>query len=481
METMAEETPSPSSSSLPESSFVSQKLTVKLPKGKNPNFSEPWKNLSSHFSLFQSRKPFSTFFLKPDSQKKTKSSVHPSVQHSIPPVLHLTLLRTTLEGRREAMRQTVSKTVGDSREKVKKWILQSQIKFSRLSPSSSSPSSSHAFSRLMSSLQISFSALQFPHWSTELAHDMLRTLENLRSSSHLIRHQMPMLASVPSVLFSHKTGGAESEPSDFVPLFAGRESGPESGAESEPSDEPIPYAKRLFDLALTGEQVSSSLTGVGVYTVSNALNEFVLVSDLEGNKALGIFCFRQEDAEALLAQVKDRDPNLGRGARVVEVMLDKVYRLNAEGIAFRFLPDPLQIKHAIEERSKRGDTSKGFSGIPVFQSENLILKIKNRRCCPVFFSKEDLQNALTKAIIQQKRSNPSLRVNTELQVGSFEDVLKRMEGSEEDSGWADIVFIPPGMDARNHLDKSVATNAPSGNTIIASHSKSKKDDSTVIC
>ena len=51
--------------------------------------------------------------------------------------------------------------------------------------------------------------------------------------------------------------------------------------------------------------------------------------------------------------MRDRDPSLGRGARVVQVSLDRVYQLAAEGIAFRFLPDPRQVKHAIQVGGRR--------------------------------------------------------------------------------------------------------------------------------
>lgn len=104
-----------------------------------------------------------------------------------------------------------------------------------------------------------------------------------------------------------------------------------------------------FDLALSADHVAKSMSGTSVYTVSNAGNEFVLVSDPNNSvKSLGLLCFRQEDAQALLAQVKVRQPVLGRGARVVPITLDQVYMLKVEGIAFRFLPDPIQIKNALQ-------------------------------------------------------------------------------------------------------------------------------------
>ncbi|KAL3688679.1 hypothetical protein R1sor_014988 [Riccia sorocarpa] len=227
--------------------------------------------------------------------------------------------------------------------------------------------------------------------------------------------------------------------------------------------------KPLFQLAMSLDQVAKRLDGVPVYTVSNSANEFVLVSDINSQKSLGIFCFREKDAEALLSQVRDREPSLGRGARVVAVSLDKVYQLNTEGIAFRFLPDPHQVKNAIETKSKpgdKGDKKRTFDGVPVFQSDNLILRSNNRRFCPIFFCKEDLERALTRAFKQQQKVNPSLQVNSNIQVGSFEDVLKRLESNEEDSGWGDIVFIPPGMDAFSHLGKAVAQGPARGETVL---------------
>lgn len=61
--------------------------------------------------------------------------------------------------------------------------------------------------------------------------------------------------------------------------------------------------KHVFDISMSAEQVAKRLDGVPVYTVSNSSNEFVLVSDLNTSKSLGIFCFREADAEALLSQV----------------------------------------------------------------------------------------------------------------------------------------------------------------------------------
>jgi hypothetical protein len=55
---------------------------------------------------------------------------------------------------------------------------------------------------------------------------------------------------------------------------------------------------------LSSDHVAKTLAGTAVYTVSNSNNEFVLISDPNGAKSIGLLCFRQEDAEAFLAQVQ---------------------------------------------------------------------------------------------------------------------------------------------------------------------------------
>lgn len=61
--------------------------------------------------------------------------------------------------------------------------------------------------------------------------------------------------------------------------------------------------KPALAATLSSQHVAKTLTGTSVYTVSNSNNEFVLISDADGAKSIGLLCFRQEDAEAFLAQV----------------------------------------------------------------------------------------------------------------------------------------------------------------------------------
>uniref|UniRef100_A0A0E0GNS8 Protein TIC 22, chloroplastic n=3 Tax=Oryza TaxID=4527 RepID=A0A0E0GNS8_ORYNI len=215
-------------------------------------------------------------------------------------------------------------------------------------------------------------------------------------------------------------------------------------------------ASASLSLALAPDEVARALTGTPVFTVCNSSNEFVLVSDpATGLRSLGLLCFRSEDADALLTHVRMRQPVVGRGAKVVPITLDQVYMLKAEGIAFRFLPDPLQIKNALELKS--GLTA--FDGVPVFQSDLLVVKKQKKRYCPIYFQKvftifaflaqEDIERELTKA----SKTSRGSALSKQIMVGSLEDVLKKMEMNERNSGWDDLIFIPPGKSLNQHINE----------------------------
>ena len=107
-----------------------------------------------------------------------------------------------------------------------------------------------------------------------------------RSSAPALPTPWPVIGKHWSAALPHR------QRSPTLPCFASISSG--SAASS---------AHHVFDIALSQEDVSRTLEGVPVYTISNAGNEFVLVSDPEGSKSLSLLCFRQQDAEALLSQV----------------------------------------------------------------------------------------------------------------------------------------------------------------------------------
>ncbi|XP_030533889.1 protein TIC 22-like, chloroplastic [Rhodamnia argentea] len=192
------------------------------------------------------------------------------------------------------------------------------------------------------------------------------------------------------------------------------------------------------------EEIQERLAGVPVYALSNSSEEFVLVSGVSTRKALGLFCFKEEDAEALLEQMKSMDPGMRSGSRVVPVALNKVFQLKVDGVAFRLIPELSQIKNAIKVRQMNDLSDEAFPGVPVFQSRSLILRSQSQSYRPVFFRKEDLENSLFRASRQQNRLNPAFRQG-DIQVAVLEEIIKGMK-ENSNSTWDDVVFIPPGFD-----------------------------------
>ncbi|EOY14479.1 Tic22-like family protein isoform 2, partial [Theobroma cacao] len=132
---------------------------------------------------------------------------------------------------------------------------------------------------------------------------------------------------------------------------------------------------------------------------------------------------RQEDAEAFLAQVRLRRRELRSNAKVVPITLDQVYSLKVEGIAFRFLPDPIQIKNALE--LKAADIKSGFDGVPVFQ--------------------EDIEKELSKV----SRASRGTGLSQHIMVGSLEDVLRKME--HQNSNYINSKLLKSIRDGRENL------------------------------
>ncbi|GAB4851864.1 hypothetical protein Ancab_031263 [Ancistrocladus abbreviatus] len=224
---------------------------------------------------------------------------------------------------------------------------------------------------------------------------------------------------------------------------------------SRPNEARIEPGKQS-SYAMSNEVIEERLAGVPVYALSNSAEEFVLVSGVKSGKALGLFCFKEEDADALLQQMKLMDPGMRRGSRVVAVALNKVLQLKVNGVAFRLIPEASQVKNALTEKEKAGGSEETFSGIPVFQSQSLILRSQNKTYHPVFFRKEDLENSLSRAARDQNRMNPALRQG-DIKVEVLEEIITGMKDASC-SKWDDVVFIPPGFDVSTNPSRPQAAN-----------------------
>ncbi|XP_077229490.1 tic22-like family protein [Tasmannia lanceolata] len=198
-----------------------------------------------------------------------------------------------------------------------------------------------------------------------------------------------------------------------------------------------------FNRGMPIEAIEERLAGVPVYALSNSAEEFVLVSGVKSGKSLGLFCFKREDAEALLDQMKSMEPSM-RGSKVVAVALNKVFQLKVDGVAFRLIPESCQIMNALKTKETLGDSDQGFSGVPVFQSQSLVLRSQNKRYRPFFFRKEDLEMSLFRASQLQKTLDPAFKKG-DIQVCVLEEIIQGMKESST-SKWDDVVFIPPGFD-----------------------------------
>ncbi|KAH9649533.1 protein TIC 22-like [Citrus sinensis] len=185
--------------------------------------------------------------------------------------------------------------------------------------------------------------------------------------------------------------------------------------------------------AMSAEAIEERLAGVPVYALSNCNEEFVLVSGAKTGKSLGLMCFKKEDAEALLHQMKSMDPAMRKeGSRVVPVPLNKVFQLKVNGVAFRLIPESTQVKNALREMEKAGFSDDAFAGVPVFQ--------------------EDLEKSLRRASSDQNKLNPAFRM-ADIQVAVFEEIIKGMKESTT-SAWNDVVFIPPGFDVSTNPNQA---------------------------
>ncbi|XP_031740688.1 protein TIC 22, chloroplastic isoform X2 [Cucumis sativus] len=240
-------------------------------------------------------------------------------------------------------------------------------------------------------------------------------------------HSNPLI-SVSSFIHHHctKLGAELSNRLEDTKRFAGtlaRRWPAQANWRSFPTPAFASLARHTHALAatLSPDQVAKSLVGTAVYTVSNSNNEFVLISDPNGAKSIGLLCFRKEDAETFLAQVRSRKRELRSNAKVVPITLDQL---------------------------KASETGSSFDGVPVFQSDLLIVKKKNKRYCPIYFTKEDIEKELLK-VPKARRFGTSQHI----MVGSLEDVLKKMELNENNSAWEDLIFIPPGKSHSQHFQE----------------------------
>ncbi|KAG8481204.1 hypothetical protein CXB51_025960 [Gossypium anomalum] len=184
-----------------------------------------------------------------------------------------------------------------------------------------------------------------PFKQTPPLQDLQQAFSNIQTHcSSLFRQTQYQLMDAFNSTFSH------FNPPSFSPK------GPVFARIADSSKTQIALSKKN-GAAMPAEKLER-LAGVPVYALSNSEEEFVLVSGVSTKKSLGLLCFKKEDAEALLEQMKSMDPGMRKGgSKVVAVALNKVVQLQVAGVALRLVPESTQIKNALRKRAKKAGES----------------------------------------------------------------------------------------------------------------------------
>ena len=205
-------------------------------------------------------------------------------------------------------------------------------------------------------------------------------------------------------------------------------------------------------LALPQEQILQKLGPVPVFTITDNKGAPLVASasNTQNKGSLAGVFINQKDAQAFVAQLKTKNPNLAKTVRVVPVSLGEVYKLdqanqnkpNALDVAY--VPSKQQVDSALALLRQNGQKVNRFNGTPLFvakagkQEGYLTIKQANQQVIPFFFNKEELQTMLDRF----KKQQPSLASTIKIQVVNLEGVLKTLQ-TGNDQQLNQIMLIPP--------------------------------------
>ena len=125
-------------------------------------------------------------------------------------------------------------------------------------------------------------------------------------------------------------------------------------------------------------------------------------------RELGLLFMTENGARSLADQVRKKAPRkVAKEIVVGRTTLDRVYTLaasadarppGAEGVMFRFVPDPAQVRRALGVYEAAGEAPPpGFAGVPVFQAGGLSVSSARSRYTPLFLDAADLDEAVAGA------------------------------------------------------------------------------------
>lgn len=212
-------------------------------------------------------------------------------------------------------------------------------------------------------------------------------------------------------------------------------------------------------LALTAEQVMERLRPVPVFTLANEQGAPLVASPSEGETqnrgpVAGVFINRQ-DAEKFLSDLKNRNPQVAQGVRVVPVSLADIYRIaetertgqnpQNQQLRFAFIPQQQQVDAAMTILREGGQSVNEFQGVPIFVAQSggqnrgyLTIQQGDQQVIPMFFDKAELQAVLSR--LQQ--SQPDLARGMTVQVVNLEGLIQTLQSSNNEE-LNQILLVPP--------------------------------------
>lgn len=208
-------------------------------------------------------------------------------------------------------------------------------------------------------------------------------------------------------------------------------------------------------LALTDAQIIEELRAVPVFTITDEAGSPLVAASAEGEDGppvAGVF-ISQADAEAFLNGLRETDPQLVEGVRVVPVSLAEVYQLaqqiqqdgGEDPLEFAFVPMREEVESALTVLEQRGQNPEEFQGVPLFMARAetdeggyLTVQQGEEQVIPVFFKFEDLQLMLNRLSQEQ----PELASGMIVQVINLENLIETFQASDNPE-LERLQLIPP--------------------------------------
>ncbi|XP_012839132.1 PREDICTED: protein TIC 22-like, chloroplastic isoform X1 [Erythranthe guttata] len=262
-----------------------------------------------------------------------------------------------------------------------------------------------------------------------------------------------------------------------------------------PNPNPNPFSSKLPSQERTVDQldnmkIDSSSSSSNLSVIKERLKE-VPVYRLKSNRRLslvrshvtdrraGLFFFSEADAQDSAADYNTVEFNRKRGGlQTLKVPLAEIIELEELGfnkampsichwfvaeflpmyapamvnrfvedkvadphVYIRLVPDISEVKNALQERKKAGFHGDTFTGVPVFQSDALKVRVDGspNNLSHAFFRKADLENALR----GKKQTDHIDEKSDIIQVTALEDIIQEMKDCST-SKWNNVILVPPG-------------------------------------